>query len=104
MVVHIYNPDTGEMEARGSEFHGGTFNPRTQEVEVEDLYKLEANLVYRASSRTVSVIQRNPVSTKIKWRERDRESPCERTQGRGCIALYFSSFPSILLRWSMYPA
>jgi hypothetical protein len=45
VVAHGFNPSTWEAEAGGSEF--------------------EASLVYRVSSRTARVIQRNPVSKKI---------------------------------------
>jgi hypothetical protein len=38
--------------------------PRRQSQ--ENLYKLEASLVYRVSSRTSRAIQRNPVSKKLK--------------------------------------
>ena len=46
MVVHAFNPSTWEAEGGGFEF--------------------KASLVYRVSSRTARVIQRNPVSKKNK--------------------------------------
>jgi hypothetical protein len=37
------------------------FNPRTRDAEAADLCEFEASLVYRVSSRTAKVTQRNPV-------------------------------------------
>ena len=42
------------------------FNPSTWRQRQADLYKFEASLVYRVSSRTTRDIQRNPVSKKQK--------------------------------------
>lgn len=46
----------------------GIFNPNTQEA--QDLCELEAMLVYRASSRTTRVTERNPV-----WKNQNQTKP-----------------------------
>jgi hypothetical protein len=48
MVVHTFNPSTGEAEAGGF------------------LSSIEASLVYKVSCRTARAIQRNPVSKEKK--------------------------------------
>jgi hypothetical protein len=45
------------------------FNPSTREVEAGGFLSLRASLVYRVSSRTARVIQRNPVSEEKKNRK-----------------------------------
>ena len=47
MVVHAFNPSTGEAETGRS-------------------LELEARLIYRVSSRTARTTQRNPISKKKK--------------------------------------
>jgi hypothetical protein len=42
------------------------FNPSTREAEAGRFLEFEASLVYKVSSKTARVIQRNPVSKKKK--------------------------------------
>ena len=44
-----------------------TFNPNTEEAEAGGSLKLKASLVYRVSSRTVRVTQRDHVSKNKSW-------------------------------------
>ena len=64
VVAHAFNPSTWEAEAGGSEF--------------------EASLVYRVSSRTARVIQRNPVSkkTKTKTKKQTKQNKTKTKQNK----------------------
>lgn len=52
---------------------GHAFNPSTLEKEAVNLREFETSLVYRVSSRTARVTQRNPVSKKEKIRREKKE-------------------------------
>ena len=50
-----------------------TFNPSTQEAETDKSLEFKANLVYKASSRTVRATERNSVSKQNK--EQNKKPP-----------------------------
>lgn len=56
------------------------FHPNTQEAEAGRSLKLEANLVYRASSRPV--LQRNSVSKKQKESKQQKMTPPKKFSGK----------------------
>ena len=49
------------------------FNPSTWEAEAGGFSEFEASLVYKVSSRTARVIQRNPVSKKTKKKKKPKK-------------------------------
>jgi hypothetical protein len=59
VVVHAFNPSTWEAEAEGQRGRGAE-GQRGRGAEGRWISEFEASLVYRVSSRTARVIQRNP--------------------------------------------